>query len=110
MSSLQTVDLDFVAELRLRQWARQNYLPIESRNDSEWHPVVLDEMRRKDRELKSQSDAMQTVVTSAGIVPLELSRHAELRFDGPQANVPAPMFHREPSRQTQNEPFIAYYA
>jgi hypothetical protein len=43
------VDLDFIEELRLRRWARQNYVPPEER-DSSWHPVVLDEMDRKDLE------------------------------------------------------------
>lgn len=42
-------DLDFVEEIRLRTWARQNYAPQGERNRS-WHPIILDEMRRKDRE------------------------------------------------------------
>jgi hypothetical protein len=44
------VDLDFIEELRLRRWARQNYVPPEQR-DTAWHPVVLDEMDRKDLEV-----------------------------------------------------------
>jgi hypothetical protein len=44
------VDLDFIEELRLRRWARQNYVPPEQR-DSSWHPVVHDEMDRKDVEV-----------------------------------------------------------
>src|SRR5262245_11590486 len=44
------VDLDFIEELRLRRWARQNYVPPEQR-DSSWHPVVLDEMDQKDVEV-----------------------------------------------------------
>lgn len=42
-------DLDPVEEIRLRTWARQNYAPQGERNRS-WHPVILDEMRRKDHE------------------------------------------------------------
>jgi hypothetical protein len=42
--------LDFIEELRLRRWARQNYVPPEQR-DTSWHPVVLDEMDRKDLEV-----------------------------------------------------------
>lgn len=42
--------MDFVRELRLRQWARQHFVPAESRKSS-WHPVVLDEMTRRDLEL-----------------------------------------------------------
>lgn len=43
------LDLDFVEEIRLRTWARHNYAPQGERNRS-WHPVILDEMRRKDHE------------------------------------------------------------
>jgi hypothetical protein len=39
--------LDFVEELRLRSWARLNHVPAEQRLAA-WHPVVLDEMRRRD--------------------------------------------------------------
>ena len=46
--------IDFVRELRLRQWARQNFVPPESRKAS-WHPVVLDEMRCRDREIEAIS-------------------------------------------------------
>jgi len=42
-------DVDFVEEIRLRTWARHNYAPQNERNRT-WHPVILDEMRRKDRE------------------------------------------------------------
>ena len=41
--------VDFIEELRLRRWARENYVPA-SQRDARWHPVVLDEMRRKDAE------------------------------------------------------------
>ncbi|WP_040591617.1 hypothetical protein [Schlesneria paludicola] len=42
--------IDLVRELRLRQWARQHYVTMDGRK-STWHPVVLDEMARRDREL-----------------------------------------------------------
>ena len=42
--------LDLVEELRLRRWARHNYAAPEDRS-RRWHPVILDEMLRKDREL-----------------------------------------------------------
>ena len=41
---------DLVQELRLRRWARENYVPVELR-DPTWHADVLDEMQRKDQEL-----------------------------------------------------------
>jgi hypothetical protein len=42
--------LDLIEELRLRRWARRNYVPAEQRG-GEWHPIVLDEMLTRDREL-----------------------------------------------------------
>ncbi len=45
-----TEDVDAIEEIRLRTWARTNYSPSEERDDN-WHPIVLDEMHRKDREL-----------------------------------------------------------
>lgn len=43
-------DLDMIEELKLRRWAREHYVPrgLRERN---WHPVVLDEMEKKDRDL-----------------------------------------------------------
>jgi len=43
-------EVDPVEEIRLRTWARKNYAPTPERDDN-WHPVVLDEMNRKDSEL-----------------------------------------------------------
>ena len=42
-------ELDFIEELRLRRWARENYVPSDER-DTTWHPIILEEMTRKDRE------------------------------------------------------------
>lgn len=42
--------VDLIEELRLRRWARENYVSADSR-PQDWHDVVLDEMTRKDREL-----------------------------------------------------------
>jgi hypothetical protein len=47
----RVAEVDPVEEMRLRTWARRNYAP-QNRRDSEWHPIVLDEMLRKDREKK----------------------------------------------------------
>jgi hypothetical protein len=43
------VHVDPIEEMRLRTWARQHYAPHTER-DNQWHPVILDEMRRKDSE------------------------------------------------------------
>ena len=42
-------ELDFIEELRLRRWARENYVPRGERKPS-WHSVIHDEMGRKDNE------------------------------------------------------------
>ncbi|MGL6095976.1 MAG: hypothetical protein ACRC7O_09305 [Fimbriiglobus sp.] len=42
-------DIDLIEELRLRRWARENYVPAGER-DATWHPIILDEMSCKDRE------------------------------------------------------------
>jgi hypothetical protein len=49
MLSSVAAELDFIEELRLRRWARENYVPRTQRQLS-WHPIVLDEMDRKDLE------------------------------------------------------------
>lgn len=41
--------MDLVRELRLRQWARQHYVPVEKRQAG-WHPIVLEEMQLRDLE------------------------------------------------------------
>lgn len=42
-------DIDLIEELRLRRWARENYVPAAER-DATWHPIILEEMGRKDVE------------------------------------------------------------
>ena len=43
-------DVDPIDEIRLRTWARKNYAPASER-DENWHPVILDEMIRKETEV-----------------------------------------------------------
>lgn len=43
-------EVDFIEELRLRRWARENYVPSDER-DHAWHPIILEEMHRKDGEV-----------------------------------------------------------
>lgn len=47
-------DLDLIEELRLRRWARENFVPIDQRQTN-WHPVILEEMDRKDDEHSPRS-------------------------------------------------------
>ena len=49
MVSSVMAELDFIEELRLRRWAREHYVP-QSERKSSWHPVIQDEMVRKDVE------------------------------------------------------------
>jgi hypothetical protein len=42
-------DIDPIEEIRLRTWARKNYAPARERDES-WHPIILDEMDKKDHE------------------------------------------------------------
>jgi hypothetical protein len=49
MTSSVLSELDFIEELRLRRWARENYVPPNQRKHS-WHPVVHEEMEKKDLE------------------------------------------------------------
>lgn len=50
MLSSVASDVDFIEELRLRRWARENYVPA-GRRELSWHSVILDEMTRKDVEM-----------------------------------------------------------
>ncbi|MBI1315133.1 hypothetical protein GC176_27900 [bacterium] len=106
-----------IAELRLRQWARRHYVPVGVRCDEDWHPVVLDEMRRCDEERALTEVATSLpgfdIVTSSGIVPLEPSRHEGFRIDAAHEDVAAPRFAHPGLRHNAAdaaEPTIPYYA
>jgi hypothetical protein len=49
------LELDFIEELRLRRWARENYVPPTQRQQS-WHPVVHEEMEKKDIDVNVDAD------------------------------------------------------
>lgn len=49
MTSGALAEVDFIEELRLRRWARENHVPPEQRKPS-WHPIVHEEMGKKDLE------------------------------------------------------------
>ena len=51
-SGVLDLDLDLIEELRLRRWARENYVPPENRQRT-WHPIVHEEMKKKDHEKSS---------------------------------------------------------
>ena len=56
MTSSVLSELDFIEELRLRRWARENYVPPKQRQIS-WHPVVHEEMEKKDLETGEAQDS-----------------------------------------------------
>ncbi len=60
MSNTTAAELDFIEELRMRRWAREHYVPRD-RREASWHPVVLEEMDKRDGETSD----MDAVTTSA---------------------------------------------
>lgn len=56
MATSPTTEIDFIEELKLRRWARENYVPQPNR-DRSWHPIIHDEMGRKDRDLRAAGSA-----------------------------------------------------
>lgn len=68
MAETTDVGMDAVEELRLRRWARQHHV-APSERDNTWHPIVLDEMRRRDHEGDPESDVERRIHTGA-LVPL----------------------------------------
>lgn len=50
LASRRDSEIDLIEELRLRHWARLNYVPRRDRSPA-WHPIILDEMQIKDRDI-----------------------------------------------------------
>lgn len=57
--------MDIIKELRLRNWARANYVPRNQRPTS-LHPIVLDEMALRDAEMVRE----ELIRAATQIVPL----------------------------------------
>ena len=77
--------IDFVRELRLRQWARQHYVPSDARK-STWHPVVLDEMHRRDEELADDSPHIGDPNPETGPLVANVSLEVHGDSDEPMAS------------------------
>lgn len=103
--------MDILKELRLRRWARENYVSHEERQSS-WHPIVLEEMQRKDDELQDavsgvpaefafaeDRQALQWPELDPGarIVPL---LPTPLRLDPPHLGPTMPHFLSRPNVET----------
>jgi hypothetical protein len=63
--------IDVLRELRLRSWARAHYVPLHERKPT-WHPIVLDEMRNRDREMQACIDPNRTGSRYVPLMPTEL--------------------------------------
>ncbi len=60
--------LDLVEELRVRHWARRNWVPVNLR-DQRWHRIILDEMTQRDHELDDAAAAPERIVPVAELSP-----------------------------------------
>jgi len=87
--------IDIVKELRLRQWARLHYTPSAERSAT-WHPIVLEEMALRDRELQSAA-AVQMV---SSFVPLVPAQYHEIHAGHARLTEP----NLVKTRQSQNQP------
>lgn len=88
--------VDLLEELKLRRWAREHYVAAVHR-DAAWHPVILDEMARKQADLERN-----VVLPSRGpfaAVPLP---------PGPSPDQPIRVLHgaHEESRKTLQAPHV----
>ena len=93
---MNDLPLDMVEELKLRRWARLNYVSRLKRNIA-WHPVILDEMTQIDGDQggapTEQTDEPRLEETEihrnpgAGFVPIAPPM---VRVDEPHNEIPAP--------------------
>ena len=81
-------EIDPIEELRLRRWARENYVPAAAR-DARWHPVALAEMRLRDAEIERERADAATVRGSGRFVPLAPVTYS---LDPPHLTPDAPHF------------------
>jgi len=79
-------DIDAVEELQLRRWARENYIPAEER-DGLWHPVLLEELRRRDQELAEAYTLPSRAHAIVPLVPFDV-----LKLHQAHASPPSPNF------------------
>jgi len=98
MSSRDNISVDLIEELRLRQWARRNFVPAVERC-ADWHPIVLAEMTFRDQELAENSPEWTQFRTA--FVPLAPSGLSYL--DTAHANVPAPSGLLSPRDETARQ-------
>lgn len=86
MSSASVAGVDLIEELRLRRWARQNYVPADQRVP-EWHSIVTDEMQRRDRELASAPVPSRHPSAYVPLAPTEIRRHDQAHQEVSEPNL-----------------------
>ena len=74
---------DPIQELRYRRWARENYASAAGR-DPNWHPLILDEMQRRDAE-ESEGSSARGVYSYVPLAPTPA-----WLIDPPHAQPPRP--------------------
>lgn len=82
MANLRSMDVDAVMELRLRRWARQNYVPADRRRDT-WHPIVLDEMQIRDEEQSINTIRPAGMMAYVPLMPDNIRIHHNAHKDYP---------------------------
>ena len=94
MTPANSAQLDFIEELKLRRWARLNYVAPVDRDDS-WHPVVHDEMRNADRDMMRRGTEERAALTYVPLLPsvmrLDTNHSDRLRSGGEPAASPVEM-------------------
>ena len=78
--------VDLIKELRLRRWARSNYVPTEQRNYT-WNPVVLDEMLRKDQELRERACDRAIRSSYVPLPPTTITKRHDSHPSNPEPNL-----------------------
>jgi hypothetical protein len=68
----QAAGLDLIKELRLRRWARANYVS-ESLRSPTWHPIVLEEMSFRDAEVAQETRPAEPVGRLVPLAPTILA-------------------------------------
>ena len=101
MSLRENASVDLIEELRLRQWARRNFVAPEERCAT-WDPIVLDEMSFRDQELAENPPEWTHIRTA--FVPLAPTDQAYL--DEAHESVPAPSGLLAPREALSSEPAL----
>ncbi len=91
-ADIKFLDVDLIKELRFRRWARCHYVPPQQR-ELTWHPIVLDEMQKRDAEFDSVA-----IGPAVGTLFVPLPPTYQRRFDASHAAVSEPVWIREQHR------------